>query len=222
MSPVALGLMMGAGSSGKAAERLGVSRVVAAGLTGLATMLALTVFWESDTGALTLAAWFFGLALAMGWVMAPATDAVVGAVRRPSRVSPRPPTQSHAWSREHLVSPSSVRSSPRCIRTTWTAPLLPYQHRHRQARRTRLAPPTRSQLSSHTMPPRSCSLRQGVPLPRRWGLDSQPQQRSRPRWPSSCSASYRLDSRSNIQKTANPVFPRWSPRTKEPLSLQPN
>ena len=80
MSPVALGLMMGAGSSGKAAERLGVSRVVAAGLTGLATMLALTVFWESDTGALTLAAWFFGLALAMGWVMAPATDAVVGAV----------------------------------------------------------------------------------------------------------------------------------------------
>ena len=48
MSPVALGLMMGAGSSGKAAERLGVSRVVAAGLTGLATMLALTVFWESE------------------------------------------------------------------------------------------------------------------------------------------------------------------------------
>ena len=27
-----------------------------------------------------LAAWFFGLALAMGWVMAPATEAVVGAV----------------------------------------------------------------------------------------------------------------------------------------------
>ena len=36
MSPLALGLMMGAGSSSKAAERLGVSRVVAVGLIGLA------------------------------------------------------------------------------------------------------------------------------------------------------------------------------------------
>src|SRR6266545_7088501 len=80
MSPIALGLMLGAGSSSKAAERLGVSRVVAAGLTGLAVMLALTTLWEPQTGALTLALWFFGLALAMGWVMAPATSAVVGAV----------------------------------------------------------------------------------------------------------------------------------------------
>src|SRR3954452_21037537 len=80
MSPIALGLMMGAGSSSKAAERLGVSRVVAVGLSGLAVMLALTTFWEPQTGAVTLALWFFGLALAMGWVMAPATSAVVGAV----------------------------------------------------------------------------------------------------------------------------------------------
>jgi EmrB/QacA subfamily drug resistance transporter len=80
MSPLALGLMMGAGSSSKAAERLGVSRVVAAGLIGLAVMLALTSLWEPQTGAATLALWFFGLALAMGWVMAPATSAVVGAV----------------------------------------------------------------------------------------------------------------------------------------------
>ena len=34
MSPIALGLMMGAGSSSKAVGRLGVSRVVAAGLSG--------------------------------------------------------------------------------------------------------------------------------------------------------------------------------------------
>lgn len=80
MSPIALGLMMGAGSSSKAAERLGISRVVAVGLSGLAIMLALTTFWEPQTGALALAFWFFGLALAMGWVMAPATNAVVGAV----------------------------------------------------------------------------------------------------------------------------------------------
>jgi EmrB/QacA subfamily drug resistance transporter len=80
MSPIALGLMMGAGSSSKAVGRLGTSRVVAAGLTGLALMLALSVLWEPDTGALVLVAWFFGLALAMGWIMAPATEAVVGAV----------------------------------------------------------------------------------------------------------------------------------------------
>jgi MFS transporter, DHA2 family, multidrug resistance protein len=72
--------MMGAGSSSKAVGRLGTSRVVAAGLSGLALLLALTVLWGPDTGAFTLVFWFFGLALAMGWIMAPATDAVVGAV----------------------------------------------------------------------------------------------------------------------------------------------
>ena len=80
MTPIALGLMMGAGSSSKAVRRLGTARVVAIGLTGLAFLLALTVLWGPDTGALALVAWFFGLALAMGWIMAPATDAVVGAV----------------------------------------------------------------------------------------------------------------------------------------------
>jgi EmrB/QacA subfamily drug resistance transporter len=80
MSPIALGLMMGAGSSSKAAERIGTSRVVAIGLTGLALLLAQTALWERQTGAPALAVWFFGLALAMGWVMAPATNAVVGAV----------------------------------------------------------------------------------------------------------------------------------------------
>ncbi len=80
MSPIALGLMIGAGSSSKAVKQLGTARVVAAGLTGLAVLLALTTFWESDTGTLGLVFWFFGLALSMGWVMAPATEAVVGAV----------------------------------------------------------------------------------------------------------------------------------------------
>ncbi len=80
MSPIALGLMMGAGSSSKAVRRLGTSRVVAAGLSGLALLLAATSFWDPSTNALLLAAWFFGLALAMGWVMAPATEAVIGAV----------------------------------------------------------------------------------------------------------------------------------------------
>jgi DHA2 family multidrug resistance protein-like MFS transporter len=71
---------MGAGSSSKAVRRIGTSRVVASGLTGLSILFALTALWGPGTGAFTLVAWFFGIALAMGWVMAPATDAVVGAV----------------------------------------------------------------------------------------------------------------------------------------------
>jgi EmrB/QacA subfamily drug resistance transporter len=80
MSPMALGLMAGAGSSSRAVKRLGPSRVVAAGLTALAAVLAVTLAWDADTGAVALVAWFLGLTVAMGWVMAPATDAVVGAV----------------------------------------------------------------------------------------------------------------------------------------------
>ncbi|HSC90512.1 MAG TPA: MFS transporter [Gaiellaceae bacterium] len=80
MSPMALGLMLGAGSSSKAVARLGTSRVVAAGLAGLAVVLAVPTLWGPGTGAPAVVAWFFGLTLAMGWVMAPATEAVVGAV----------------------------------------------------------------------------------------------------------------------------------------------
>jgi EmrB/QacA subfamily drug resistance transporter len=80
MSPIALGLVMGAGSSSRAVARIGTARVVSIGLTGLALVLAATLLWDADTGAGVLLVWFFALALSMGWVMAPATDAVVGAV----------------------------------------------------------------------------------------------------------------------------------------------
>jgi EmrB/QacA subfamily drug resistance transporter len=80
MSPLALGLVIGAGSSNRAVARLGTARVVATGLTGISVLLALTLLWDPSTSAAWLLAWFFGLALSMGWVMAPATDAVVGAV----------------------------------------------------------------------------------------------------------------------------------------------
>jgi EmrB/QacA subfamily drug resistance transporter len=80
MSPLALGLVAGAGSSSRAVERLGTSRVVTAGLLGLTTVLTATLLFEVDTSAAALLAWFFFLALSMGWVMAPATEAVVSAV----------------------------------------------------------------------------------------------------------------------------------------------
>ena len=80
MSPLALGLVMGAGSSSRAVERIGIARVVSTGLTGLAVVLASTLLWTTDTSIVVLLAWFFLLALSMGWVMAPATEAVVSAV----------------------------------------------------------------------------------------------------------------------------------------------
>jgi EmrB/QacA subfamily drug resistance transporter len=80
MTPLALGLIMGAGSSSRAVERIGIARVVATGLSGLAIVLATTLTWNADTSLPVLLAWFFFLALSMGWVMAPATEAVVSAV----------------------------------------------------------------------------------------------------------------------------------------------
>jgi EmrB/QacA subfamily drug resistance transporter len=80
MSPVALGLIVGSGSSNRVVEHVGTGRVVTAGLTGLTIVLALPLLWGADTGYGVLLLWFFGLALSMGWVMAPATAAVVGAV----------------------------------------------------------------------------------------------------------------------------------------------
>src|SRR4030095_522474 len=79
-SRLALGLVMGAGSSSRAVEMSGIARVVSTGLTGLAVVLASTLLWTTDTSLVVLLAWFFLLALSMGWVMAPATEAVVSAV----------------------------------------------------------------------------------------------------------------------------------------------
>ena len=80
MSSMALGLMLGSGTSSKAVARLGTSRVVALGLSGLAGLLAVPLLWDATTGAPVLVVWFFGLTLAMGWAMAPATAAVIAAV----------------------------------------------------------------------------------------------------------------------------------------------
>ncbi len=80
MSPMALGLMLGAGSSSKASDRLGAPRVITIGLAGLALVLGLTALWSRDTSAVLIVLWFFALTLALGWVMAPATDAVIGSV----------------------------------------------------------------------------------------------------------------------------------------------
>jgi EmrB/QacA subfamily drug resistance transporter len=80
MVPLALGLVMGAGSSTKLAPRFGTARVVAAGLLGMTVLLSLTLLWTPDMEYWPLGLWFWGLALSMGWVMAPSTASVMGAV----------------------------------------------------------------------------------------------------------------------------------------------
>jgi MFS transporter, DHA2 family, multidrug resistance protein len=80
MVPVAFGLMLGAVSSTKFAARVGTTRVVAFGLTGLGTMLATTLLWTSDMPYWPIGVWFFGAAVSMGYILGPATASVMGAV----------------------------------------------------------------------------------------------------------------------------------------------
>ena len=80
MVPIALGMAAGAGMSHRLVGRLGTNKVVAAGLVGLAAMFVTISLWQTDTSYWVIAATFFFLAFSMGNVMAPSTDAVMGAV----------------------------------------------------------------------------------------------------------------------------------------------
>jgi len=80
MIPLALGLMLSAVNSSRFVTRFGTKRVVAAGMILLAAVLATTVLWTPGLSVWLIAAWLFVLGLAMGSVMAPATDAVMGSV----------------------------------------------------------------------------------------------------------------------------------------------
>jgi EmrB/QacA subfamily drug resistance transporter len=78
--PLALGLLAGAVSSVKLSARFGATRVVTAGLLFLGVLLGSTVFWEAGMAYAPIGLWFAALALALGWIAGPATDAVMGAV----------------------------------------------------------------------------------------------------------------------------------------------
>jgi EmrB/QacA subfamily drug resistance transporter len=80
MAPLAVGLVAGAGSSVKLAARIGTPNVVASGLAALGGILASSLLWTPHLPYLPLGLWFFGAAVAMGWIMGPATDSVMGAV----------------------------------------------------------------------------------------------------------------------------------------------
>jgi len=78
--PIAVGLAAGAGGSARLVERLGTTRVVASALVGLGAVLASLTLWSVDTPYPWVGLTLVALAFAMGNVMAPATDSVMGAV----------------------------------------------------------------------------------------------------------------------------------------------
>ena len=80
MVPLALGLMLSATNSSRLVVRFGTKRVVASGMVLLALTLSATVFWTPALSVWLVASWLFVLGLAMGSVMAPATDSVMGSV----------------------------------------------------------------------------------------------------------------------------------------------
>jgi EmrB/QacA subfamily drug resistance transporter len=78
--PIALGIAIGAGRSHHLVARLGTTRVVAAAMLLVGVVLGAFTLLEVDTAYWIVGTLVFFLALGMGNVMAPATDAVMGAV----------------------------------------------------------------------------------------------------------------------------------------------
>jgi EmrB/QacA subfamily drug resistance transporter len=80
MTPLALGLVIGAVSATKIVERLGTTPVLVTGLLGLAGLLASSLVWTADMPYWPLGVWFFLTACAMGWILGPATASVMGSI----------------------------------------------------------------------------------------------------------------------------------------------
>ena len=80
IAPIAFGLMLGAGLSDRFVHRLGTNRVVAGGMVGLAIALGGIALWGIATPYWVIAIGLIAIAFAMGNIVAPATDAVMGAV----------------------------------------------------------------------------------------------------------------------------------------------
>jgi len=78
--PLSLGVMFGAGGADRLAKRFGTNRVVATALGLLAVLLTSYLLWDADVTYWLVGPTLFVLAYALGSVMAPATDAVMGAV----------------------------------------------------------------------------------------------------------------------------------------------
>ncbi len=80
MIPLAFGTMLGATNSNRLVRRWGTKRVAAGGMVLLAAILSVTMFWTPGLSPVVIVAWWFFLGAAMGSVMAPSTEAVMGSV----------------------------------------------------------------------------------------------------------------------------------------------
>ena len=80
MVPIAFGLVIGSGSSIKLTARFGTRPVIVAGLIGVAVVLSSALLWSADMSYLPIGLWFIGMAMSMGWILAPATHSVMGSV----------------------------------------------------------------------------------------------------------------------------------------------
>jgi hypothetical protein len=78
--PFALGIFIGAGSADRVVARLGTTWVVVFGFIGVAIAGALAAFWQVDTAYWQVGLILFGLGLFLGYIAAPATDAVMGSL----------------------------------------------------------------------------------------------------------------------------------------------
>jgi EmrB/QacA subfamily drug resistance transporter len=80
MLPMVLGIAVGASFSDRLVKRLGSNWVISGGLVLLAGGLAVFVFWQPDTAYWIVGLNLFLVAFGVGNIMAPSTDAVMGAV----------------------------------------------------------------------------------------------------------------------------------------------
>lgn len=80
MLPLVLGIAVGAGFSDRLVKRLGTNRVVSGGLLLMAASLGAFIFWQPDTAYWIVGVNLFLVAFGVGNIMAPSTDAVMGAV----------------------------------------------------------------------------------------------------------------------------------------------
>lgn len=80
ITPFAFGMMLGAANSHRLVRKLGTNKVVAMGLTILAGSLASLALWDVDTAYWVIGATIVIMSFGIANAMAPATDAVMGAV----------------------------------------------------------------------------------------------------------------------------------------------
>lgn len=78
--PLAVGIMMGAGSSYKLVKFLGTTRVIGLGFILLTATVIVAALWQVDTAYWQVGAVFFGLGFFLGYIAAPATDAIMSAL----------------------------------------------------------------------------------------------------------------------------------------------